>query len=182
MVKRGLFIGRFQPFHKGHLKVVKDLLDKVEELVIIVGSSQHSHTKDNPFTTGERITMIRLALDEEGINPSRYLIIPVPDVEMHSTWVSHVISYSPKFDVIFSNEPLTQRLFIEAGFKVESIPFYNREKLSATEIRRRILSNEDWEELVPKSVTKFIKQIDGVNRIIDLLKNDNPTLHSNKTN
>ncbi len=182
MVKRGLFIGRFQPFHKGHLKVVKYLLDKVEELVIIVGSSQHSHTKDNPFTTGERITMIRLALDEEGINPSRYLIIPVPDVEMHSTWVSHVISYSPKFDVIFSNEPLTQRLFIEAGFKVESIPFYNREKLSATEIRRRILSNEDWEELVPKSVTKFIKQIDGVNRIIDLLKNDNPTLHSNKTN
>lgn len=172
MVKRGLFIGRFQPFHKGHLKVVKDLIDKVEELIIILGSSQHSHTKENPFTAGERISMIKLALDEEGINPSRYLIIPVPDVEMHSTWVSHVISYSPKFDLIFSNEPLTRRLFIEAGFKVESIPFYNREKLSATEIRRRILSNEDWKELVPKSVAEFIEQIDGVNRIIDLSKND----------
>ncbi|MCP8316609.1 MAG: hypothetical protein H3Z51_07090, partial [archaeon] len=68
----------------------------------------------------------------------------------------------------------------EAGFKVESIPFDNREKLSATEIRKRILSGEDWEELVPKSVVQFIKQIGGVNRIIDLLKNDNPTLHSNK--
>ncbi|MEM3383830.1 MAG: nicotinamide-nucleotide adenylyltransferase [Nitrososphaerales archaeon] len=172
MVRRALFIGRFQPFHKGHLKVAKDLLDKFEELIIVVGSSQHSHTKENPFTTGERISMIRLALDEEGINPSRYFIVPVPDVEMHSTWVSHVISYSPKFDVIYTNEPLTRRLFIEAGFKVESIPFYNREKLSATEIRRRILFNEDWEELVPKSVANFIKQIDGVNRIIDLSKND----------
>ncbi len=172
MVRRALFIGRFQPFHKGHLKVAKDLLDKFEELIIVVGSSQYSHTKENPFTTGERISMIRLALDEEGINPSRYFIVPVPDVEMHSTWVSHVISYSPKFDVIYTNEPLTRRLFIEAGFKVESIPFYNREKLSATEIRRRILFNEDWEELVPKSVANFIKQIDGVNRIIDLSKND----------
>ncbi|NWG10065.1 MAG: nicotinamide-nucleotide adenylyltransferase [Nitrososphaerales archaeon] len=177
MVKSGLFIGRFQPFHKGHLKVVKDLLDRVEELVIFIGSSQYSHTMDNPFTTGERITMVRLALNEEGIDPARYFIVPAPDVEMHSTWVSRVLSYSPRFDVVFSNEPLTRRLFVESGFKVEPIPFYKRTTLSATEIRKRMLSGENWEELVPESVAQFIKQIDGVGRIIDLSKNDNPSSH-----
>ncbi|MCP8318724.1 MAG: nicotinamide-nucleotide adenylyltransferase [Candidatus Methylarchaceae archaeon HK01B] len=174
MIKRGLFIGRFQPFHKGHLRAVKNLLDKVEELIILVGSSQCSHTLDNPFTTGERIMMIRLALNESNIEPHHYIILPVPDVEMHSTWVSHVISYSPKFEITFSNEPLTRHLFTEAGFKVESIPFYKRETLSATEIRKRMLSRGDWEELVPRSVAQFIKQIGGVERIINISKNDNP--------
>lgn len=150
------------------------MLDKVEELIILVGSSQYSHTLDNPFTAGERIMTIRLALNEAGIEPHRYIILPVPDVEMHSTWVSHVVSYSPKFEVTFSNEPLTRHLFTAAGFKVESIPFYKRETLSATEIRKRMLSGGDWEELVPRSVAQFIKQIGGVERIIDISKNDNP--------
>jgi len=50
MVKRGLFVGRFQPFHLGHLGVVKDILNEVDELVIVVGSAQYSHRIDNPFT------------------------------------------------------------------------------------------------------------------------------------
>jgi nicotinamide mononucleotide adenylyltransferase len=31
---------------------------------------------------------------------------------------------------------------------------------------------EDWEELVPKSVAAFIKEIDGINRLQDLNKTD----------
>ncbi|MEM1589096.1 MAG: adenylyltransferase/cytidyltransferase family protein, partial [Candidatus Bathyarchaeia archaeon] len=50
MTKRGLFVGRFQPFHKGHLQAVKEILDEVDELVIVVGSAQYSHRIDNPFT------------------------------------------------------------------------------------------------------------------------------------
>ncbi len=72
--KRGLFIGRFQPPHKGHIKVIQNLLAKVEELIIIIGSSQISHELDNPFTTGERICMMKSALDEAEINPYKYLI------------------------------------------------------------------------------------------------------------
>jgi len=54
----GLFIGRFQPFHLGHLSDIKDALKEVDELVIAIGSSQHSGTKENPFSTEERIKMI----------------------------------------------------------------------------------------------------------------------------
>jgi len=171
-VKRGIFVGRFQPPHKGHLEAVKNILKKVDELVIIVGSSQYSHILDNPFTTGERFTMIRKALEEEDIQRSRYWIIPVPDVNLHMLWVSQIVGYSPKFEVVYTNEPLTRRLFMEAGFKVEPVSFVKREIYSATEIRKRMLNRENWEELVPRSVGCFIEEIDGVARLRDLNKTD----------
>ncbi len=172
MVNRGLSVGRFQPFHVGHLKAIKDILRNVDELVIVVGSPQYSHRVDDPFTAGERITMIRRALEEEGIPPSRHWVIPVPDVHMHMMWVSGVVGYTPKFDAVYTNEPLTRRLFIEAGFRVEPIQFHKREVYSATEVRRRMLEGGNWEELVPKSVAQFIKESSGVQRIRDLAKTD----------
>ncbi|MDP6459455.1 MAG: adenylyltransferase/cytidyltransferase family protein, partial [Candidatus Hydrothermarchaeota archaeon] len=44
---RGLLIGRFQPFHKGHVYVVKKVLKGVDELIICIGSAQLSHTLDD---------------------------------------------------------------------------------------------------------------------------------------
>ncbi|MBS7624140.1 MAG: nicotinamide-nucleotide adenylyltransferase [Candidatus Bathyarchaeia archaeon] len=169
---RALYVGRFQPFHLGHLEAVKYILNNAEEIIILVGSAQESHTLENPFTAGERVYMIRLALNEIGVNPSKYYIIPVIDVNVHSLWVSHVCSYTPKFDVVYSNEPLTRRLFIESGFRVESIPFFRREIYSATEIRRRILSDANWEELLPRSVAAYIREIGGIERLKDLAKTD----------
>jgi len=172
MVRRGLFVGRFQPFHKGHLQVVKEILNEVGELVIVVGSAQYSHRIDNPFTTGERLVMIRKALEEAKIDLNRIWIVPVPDVHIHMVWVAAVEGYTPRFDVVYSNEPLTRRLFIEAGYEVKSIRFYKREVYSATEIRERMMKGENWEELVPKSVAEFIKEIGGVERLKDLAKTD----------
>jgi len=169
---RALYVGRFQPFHLGHLKAVKYILERADEVVIVVGSSQHSHTLENPFTAGERVLMVRLALNEAGISPSRYYIIPVMDLDVHGIWVPHVVSHVPKFDVVYTNEPLTKRLFTEGGFKVEPIPFYKRSLCSATEIRRRMLLGKSWETLLPKSVAKFIKEIGGIERLRDLAKTD----------
>ncbi|MBP1357507.1 MAG: adenylyltransferase/cytidyltransferase family protein, partial [Sulfolobus sp.] len=41
---RGLYPGRFQPFHLGHLSVIKWALERVNELIILIGSAQESHT------------------------------------------------------------------------------------------------------------------------------------------
>jgi len=172
LVKRGVFVGRFQPFHNGHSVVIKDILKEVDELIIVIGSAQYSHRIDNPFTTGERLTMIRNALKEAEIPNERCWIVPVRDVHVHMLWVAEVVGYTPKFDVVYGNEPLTRRLFIEAGFKVKSIPFHKRDIYSATEIRKRMLADKNWEELVPKSVAKFIREIDGVRRLQDLAKTD----------
>jgi len=172
MVKRALYVGRFQPFHLGHLRAVKAILEDVDELVIIVGSSQYSHTVANPFTAGERLVMVRLALEEANVDCGRIWVVPVPDVHLHMLWVSALEGYTPKFDVVYSNEPLTRRLFIEAGYKVRGIRFFERKVYSSTDIRVKMVKGEDWKKLVPKSVAAFITQIDGVNRLSDLTKSD----------
>jgi nicotinamide-nucleotide adenylyltransferase len=87
-------------------------------------------------------------------------------------WVSSVQGYTPHFDVVFSNEPLTRRLFTEAGYKVRPIRFFDRKVYSSTEIREKIVKEQNWEKFVPKSVASFIKEIDGINRLKDLTKND----------
>jgi len=172
MVKRGLFVGRFQPFHLGHLAAIKDVLKEVDELVIVIGSAQYSHNLNNPFTAGERLIMVRKALEEAGIDYSRVWVVPVPDAHLHMMWVSAVEGYTPSFDVVYSNEPLTRRLFIEAKYRVKAVRFHERKLYSSTEIRERMLKEESWEKLVPRSVAAFIKEIDGVNRLRDLTKSD----------
>jgi nicotinamide-nucleotide adenylyltransferase len=172
MVKRGIYVGRFQPFHLGHLHAISDILEEVEEIIIAIGSAQYSHNITNPFTAGERLIMIRKALEEAEIAESRFWIAPVPDVHLHMMWVSSVVGYTPKFNVVYSNEPLTSRLFLEAGYNVKAIRLFERELYSSTLIRERMLKSQKWEELVPKSVATFIKEIDGVNRIQDLMKSD----------
>jgi len=172
MAKRGLFVGRFQPFHLGHLAAIKDVLKEVDELVIVIGSAQYSHNLNNPFTAGERLIMVRKALEEAGIDYSRVWVVPVPDAHLHMMWVSALEGYTPPFDVVYSNEPLTRRLFIEAGYKVKAVRFHERKLYSSTEIRERMLKEESWEKLVPRSVAVFIKEIDGVNRLRDLTKSD----------
>jgi nicotinamide-nucleotide adenylyltransferase len=172
MVKRGLYVGRFQPFHLGHLYAIKDILKEVDEIIIVLGSAQYSHNVTNPFTAGERLVMTRKALEEGGIDYSQFWIVPVPDVHLHMMWVSAVEGYTPRFQVVYSNEPLTRRLFMEAGYKVKAIRLFDRKLYSSTEIRIKMAQGEDWEKLVPTSVANFIKEIDGINRLQDLNKTD----------
>jgi nicotinamide-nucleotide adenylyltransferase len=172
MHKRGLYVGRFQPLHLGHLSAIKEVLKEVNELVIVIGSAQYSHNFNNPFTAGERLVMVRTALEECGVDSKRVWIVPVPDVHLHMMWVSSVEGYTPHFDIVYSNEPLTRRLFMESSYKVKPIRLFERKEYSSTEIREKMLKGQNWEKLVPKSVSTFIKEIDGLNRLKDLTKTD----------
>lgn len=155
----GLLIGRFQPFHIGHLTSVNYALKEVDHLYILVGSSQKSHEMRNPFTAGERILMIRNALIDEGLDARRYLIIPVPDAIGHAVWTAFIDQVVPKYDTVFSNDKLTIQLFREKGVEVIEPPLYKRKSFSATEVRRRIVSGGDWESLVPAAVRRVVEPI-----------------------
>lgn len=164
MKKTGLYIGRFQPFHLGHLFAVTFALKEVRYLCIIVGSSQKSHELRNPFTAGERIIMIRDTLAAEKIDPSRYLIIPIPDATGHAVWTAYIDQVVPTYDIVFSNDKLTLQLFKEKGIPAVEAPLLDRPNLSATEVRRRIVEGENWKELVPKPVAKLINPIISMGR------------------
>ena len=169
---RALFIGRFQPFHNGHLAMARRILQDHGELIIGIGSAQYSHTGENPFTAAERFEMIHRALDAERIH--NYHIIPIPDTHVHSVWVGHVLSLVPRFDAVYTNSALVIRLFKERGVRVLSLPMVEREELSGTEVRRRMFSGGAWETLVPAGVDAYIKEIDGVQRIKETYKYSTP--------
>lgn len=168
---RGLLIGRFQPFHKGHMYVIERIAKEVDEIIIGIGSAQKSHCLSNPFTAGERLMMIRNSLEEADFKKN-YYIIPISDVNNNSLWVSHVKSLTPPFHRVYSGNPLVKRLFKEAGKEVATPPLFNRRVYSGTEIRRRILMGEPWEDLVPEAVVRVIKEVDGENRIRELAQED----------
>jgi nicotinamide-nucleotide adenylyltransferase len=151
---------------------VKFALKRVDYLYVIVGSAQRSHERDNPFTAGERISMIKQALDGNGVDPSRWMSIPIQDADSHSVWVSSVKSMVPPFDVAFTNDSLTFTLLKEEGIAVSAVPYFDRKQYSATNVRKRILERKDWEGLVPPQVAKLVKEFGGVERVRNLLKKD----------
>lgn len=162
---RGLMVGRFQPFHLGHLAAIREVLGKCDDLVIVIGSAEESHTERNPFTAGERYQMITSSLTAE--ERARVHIIPVRDVNRYSVWVNHVESYVPPFDIVFSNSDLTRSLFRQAGYEVSRTKAYNPKTYSATEIRRRMVSGGKWRHLVPKEVGAILDGIDARRRLLD---------------
>jgi nicotinamide-nucleotide adenylyltransferase len=161
-----LFVGRFQPFHNGHLEVIKEILGQTDKLLIAIGSAQESHTLEDPFTAGERHLMISETLDGMGV--ANYFIIPVVDINRYSVWVAHVKSLLPPFDVIFTNNELTARLFSEAGVEVRRTKVYNREMYSGKKIRELMIAGGDWQSLVPAGTVRVIGSMGGVKRLKEL--------------
>jgi nicotinamide-nucleotide adenylyltransferase len=154
-----IFIGRFQPVHKGHIHTIRQILDKGENLIIAVGSAQYSHTPDNPLTGGERVMLIRQALIDEDLPFDRIQIVPVPDINIHPIWAAHLKSLVPYFDKAYSHNPLVQRLLRDAGVKVEETSLHDRDSLSAKHIRELIRTgSSDWESLLSPGVVKLMKK------------------------
>jgi nicotinamide-nucleotide adenylyltransferase len=95
----------------------------------------------------------------------KYRIVTIPDIHDPPRWVDHVCSVVSDFDVIIANNPFTRKLFSEKGYTVKGTAFFDRKRYSGKEIRRRIIQDEPWNELVPKVVFKFIHTIDGIKRL-----------------
>ena len=163
---RGMIVGRFQPFHKGHLSVIKYILNEVDDLIVIIAASQQSHQPKNPFTAGERYDMIHNSLVEELKDITRVIIIPANDVNDNGLWVAHITRLVPKFDIVYTNNPHTRYLFEHAGKEVRTPPMYDREDYSAQNVRDLMKKGKsEWKKLVPKAVEEVIDDIDGLTRI-----------------
>ncbi len=161
----GLIVGRFQPFHRGHLAVVQSLRGAHPEqsLLLVIGSAQDSFTPENPFTAGERVEMIQRALAEAKIDGC--LPVPVADIHHHAQWAAYLRGLLPAFDVVYTNNPLTRLLFERDGVRVESPPLLDRERWQGTVVRRRMRDSGPWQELVPPAVAAYLERISGPERL-----------------
>ncbi len=164
----GLIIGRFQPFHFGHLDTVLRIVAERGSAKIAVGSAQYSDTQENPFTYEERERMIRAALAGE-VQESAYSIYRVPDIHNYPQWASHVASIVGGFSAVYTANPVNERLFREAGYDV--VYHEMHEGVSGSAVRELIAAGDDsWQEMVPEAVAQLIRDTDGIMRIRGLYR------------
>jgi len=162
---RGLLIGRFQPFHGGHLEVVRKIrADRpAAPLLIGIGSAEESYTWENPFTAGERVEMIDRALGEASV--PGVLLVPISDISRHALWVNYLEALLPTFDRVYTNNPLTRILFERSGYLVESPPLFDRARFEGVRIREQLADGGDWKHAVPPAVAAYLEEVGAPARL-----------------
>jgi nicotinamide-nucleotide adenylyltransferase len=175
---RGLMMGRFQPFHLGHLDLAKQILKECDEVIIAITSSQFNYLQKDPFTAGERIEMIHNSLKESNIDLSCCIVVAIENQFNIATWASYLKSALPHFDKVYSGNEYVKMLLADSAIDVISPKFLDRTKYNATNIRSLIISGDDWQKLVPNAVVKFLEKINAKNRLDIISKSDTkPTEH-----
>lgn len=143
----GFYIGRFQPFHKGHLSIVQAMREQCEHIIIGLGSAQESGTKRNPFD---------VELRTKGIFDSLFpnynvRIIPIfdrPVPQNDSKWGDYVIHQVRETtgivpDAIFEGEETERESwFVNTGLPIIRIP-RTTIPISGTQIRELIVYEDD---------------------------------------
>ena len=171
-------MGRFQPFHLGHLDLAKQILDECDEIIIAITSSQFNYLEKDPFTAGERIQMIHDSLKESSLDLNRCYIVSLENQFNIATWSSYLKSSLPYFDKVYSGNDYVSMLLSDSKILVVKPKFLDRPKYNATLIRSKIISGDSWKEFVPNAVFELLNKINAEKRLKVISKSDtNPTEH-----
>lgn len=160
---RALFIGRFQPLHKGHLNALTSAVERYE-LVVGIGSAQEQGTKDNPLSADERQQILEHCLDDP-------VVVRFPDQEDNDTWTD-MVAETVDFDVVVSGNELVRKLLGDRGYVVEDPDYLKPEQYSGTHIRERIAAGDDWEHLIPGCSLELLQRYDFERRVQDIFAQD----------
>lgn len=162
----GMVHGRFQPFHLGHLSLVRAALARFPLVLVGVTNADSGHSFSeptdpgrsapdaNPFTFTERALMIQNALWSEW--PGAAVVTPFP-ISKPSLWDAYVPAGAVHLLRVFDEWGAEKvRRLRNAGHEVVVVDAGLAKDLSGTEVRRRIRESGEWRELVPPAVARFI--------------------------
>lgn len=148
--KTALFIGRFQPFHNGHLYSLNKCREIAESVIVGIGSSQESGTPDNPWDYEVRRRMVE-AID------NTLKIIAIPDTPTDKEWLEEVVKLVGDFDIVVSNNDWVLQIMRGAGYNVLESGFFDRDRLEGVKIRELMRRGDNsWKSRVPKEVLEEI--------------------------
>ena len=159
----GLLVGRFQPFHLGHVFAIQDALKSCEKLWLCIGSTNVQLNFKNPFSVSERREMMESSIDSELLE--RIKIYEIPDVDDHKKWLAHLDSIVPAYGLVITKDPILEHLYSYRKERIVDVPFTDREKFCGTKIREMILSGKNWKECVSEKTAQILDRIDAQERL-----------------
>lgn len=169
-----LFIGRFQPFHKGHLYSLEKCFELAETVIVGIGSSQESGTESNPWNFEARKEMIESLLAQAGLSgDSRKVeVVALPDLFDDKKWGDQILSVikqngvKPSEVVGVGNNDWTNRIFRSIGIDVHETGLYKRDELEGLKIRELMAKGDNsWKMRIPQSVVKWLDKYDSTKQI-----------------
>ncbi len=162
--KRALFIGRFQPFHKGHLSVIEAIEreEDIGELYIGIGSAQHTNQPKNPFSASERRDMVVSSLNLK----KPYKVFEVPDRNDDTIWFDYLMEQCAPFHTIYTGNPRVANIFFPLGYEVR-LPNESY-KVCATHVRSLMANEGAWQEYLPAGTIEVLTRINGPTRVKDI--------------
>lgn len=157
-----VFIGRFQPFHTGHLETVRHGLSVAERVLILVGSSEAAPNSKNPFSFDERCSMIRAPLSDE-----ENRLVDMEPIRDHfysdDVWVAEVQEAVTKHSRHTDSVCLTGRYKDSSSYYLRLFPQWefsestSRVTFNATDVRDALFRLEPaWAYMLPKAVQGWI--------------------------
>ena len=171
-------MGRFQPFHLGHMALIQQAMAECDDIIIAVTSTQYNYLGKDPFTAGERVEMIRNSMRESGASPDRYMILGLENQHNVATWPAYLKATLPPFQRAYSGNPYVAMLLHDYGIEVVRPKMLDRDAFNATALRRMMAYGGDWRGRVPPAVARFVESIDGEGRMRTILGSDtDPTSH-----
>ena len=170
-MKIALYLGSFNPFHNGHLKVIKTALNDFKvDRVIIVPSMQNPWKKEKPLDIYERIDLIEKSiLDNFWIERYKVRISPI-EKGLISPYYSYATLHALK------NKYCNDEVFVLCGEDtIKDIPnWMNGEAIiqdynflivdrfswdiSSSQIREYVKLNKDISNFVSPNVINLIKK------------------------
>ena len=181
MEKIGFIHGRFQLFHNDHLNYALLAKEQCEKLIIGITSPENtslihedvdphrSISSANPFTYYERYNMVKLALLEAGLDRADFEIVPFP-IERPGVLYNYIPLNATSFFTIYDKwgyEKLNRLKSI--GYKTIVLFDDKEKKMCSTEIRKKIVDGDEWSEMVPNSVYKYIIENDLTSKVKEML-------------
>lgn len=166
-----VFIGRFQPFHNGHLAVVRQGLAEGHHVLVLAGSADRPRNIRDPLTAAERAQMILACLTPE--ERSRVSVAPLRDATYNDAiWIRNVQAaiFSCLQTMFPGRKPEGLRIGL-VGHSKDRSSYYlrlfptwgavnvaNHEGISATDLRKLYFTHPFEQGRVPAEVALIFEQ------------------------
>ncbi len=150
-----LIVGRFQPFHKGHLFLIKNALEKADKIIIGIGSA-NIYDENNPIDFETRKKIIKAVFYKEDIEERLIKIVALDDFFDDKKWLDNLKKQVGKFDIALGNNEWTNNILEKAGYKVLRVDYFKRSLYEGWRIRKLAKEGKKWENRVPKYIVSWL--------------------------